>query len=238
MASRSGEVDISLRDQVRNDLLLDVLGKPEQPSMLLDVGCGPGVVAELLEKLGYEVVGVDLNRDDVYAAKGRGVSHVMVADAYHLPLRGQAFKSAFTGDILEHLLEPERMLRETRRVLEGGGVLTLTVPNTGFYGYRLYYLFTGRIFPTEDTLDLPPWRWEHIRFYDRPIIQALLDEVGFRVERFYGIPLSNYGAKQIYRTGGRMLKASIFSLRLLQALLPMLHNLTTHLFVKATKTRD
>lgn len=90
----------------------------------LDVGCAYGFVVELLSRLGYEAVGVDVSS---YAARrGKGV---VQADAEHLPFRGETFDLVTCFAVLEHLFDPGKALKEIYRVLKPGGVLVATTPN-------------------------------------------------------------------------------------------------------------
>lgn len=52
----------------------------------------------------------------------------MGADALSLPFAGDSFNGVGLFDIIEHLDEPERALREAHRILEPGGFVFITVP--------------------------------------------------------------------------------------------------------------
>jgi SAM-dependent methyltransferase len=98
---------------------------------LLDVGTGPGTITvDLAERLSHGlVVGID-NADTAVAAtaalgRDRGVNNLTVAasDVYALGFRDDAFDVVHAHQVLQHLADPVRALREMARVCAPGGVL-------------------------------------------------------------------------------------------------------------------
>lgn len=63
-------------------------------SPVLDVGCGPGKHALWFQRRGRRVVGVDVSRHAVRAARGRGVAEAAASDMFALPFRPDSFRSA------------------------------------------------------------------------------------------------------------------------------------------------
>ncbi|NGQ93537.1 methyltransferase domain-containing protein [Rhodobacter sp. HX-7-19] len=80
-------------------------------SRILDLGCGLGFVAAELEKLGHQVVGIDLK--DVRAVKSFGF---LRASAYDLPFADDSFDICLAHTALHHMDHPDRAIREARRV--------------------------------------------------------------------------------------------------------------------------
>lgn len=52
----------------------------------------------------------------------------LLADAHALPFARESFDCVFASEVLEHLADPERFVREAHRVLSPGGLFVLTVP--------------------------------------------------------------------------------------------------------------
>jgi ubiquinone/menaquinone biosynthesis C-methylase UbiE len=98
---------------------------------LLDVGCGPGsITIGLAEAVAPgEVVGLDHQSVRVEQARAlvaeRAIANVRfeVGSAYELPFPDAAFDAAFAHTLLMHLAEPQRGLKEIKRVLRPGGVI-------------------------------------------------------------------------------------------------------------------
>ena len=109
---------------------------------LLEVGCGVGAqTALLLRRYPYlEITSVDASEKQIAKAKSRsygsGEDRVQftVADAGHMPFASEEFGAAFICFLLEHVSEPERILKETARCLTPGSVIFVTeVFNQLFY---------------------------------------------------------------------------------------------------------
>jgi ubiquinone/menaquinone biosynthesis C-methylase UbiE len=96
------------------------LGLPER-GRLLDLGCGPGFVAQRLRRgrEGLQVVGTDRDRSSLKVA-GRHLAP-LGAEASALPFAEASFDFVLVRLVLRHLPRPEQVLLEIRRVLEPGG---------------------------------------------------------------------------------------------------------------------
>jgi SAM-dependent methyltransferase len=109
-----------------------------RPGMrLLDVGCGSGgITLGLAERVAPgDAVGVEIAPSEVElarraaAARGVGNARFVVGSAYGLPFPDGSFDAALACNALEHLADPERALRELRRVLRPGGVVGVRDPD-------------------------------------------------------------------------------------------------------------
>ena len=103
---------------------------------VLDVGCGGGQVARRLatDHPGYDVLGVDLSKDQVRRAQRRAVGlrlRFEVADALALPFPDGAFDAAYTIASLKHWPDVARGLAECARVVRPGGLLCLVEVERG-----------------------------------------------------------------------------------------------------------
>lgn len=170
---------------VRNSALPNLFNKGE---IVLDVGCGDGVVADFLQKnVGVKVIGIDISKEAVNKAKNLGVEAKLYSSEERFPFSDNVFDAVFWGDNIEHLFSPMSCLKEIRRVLKKGGRLVISCPNMGYWRYRLYYLLKGRLPDTEWT-GLPPWEWSHIRFFNLRILEDFLSMGGFRkISKVVGI---------------------------------------------------
>lgn len=106
--------------------LLSRTDLPPSPR-ILDAGCGTG--ANLLEygRLG-EVTGVDAFAEAVELCRDRGLDNVLEAPVEELPFEPGSFDLLFATDVIEHLDDDVRALRELRRVGADDARLVLTVP--------------------------------------------------------------------------------------------------------------
>jgi SAM-dependent methyltransferase len=119
------------------------LAASERPRRILEVGCGEGIVlATLAARLpGSRFDGLEFDEPALKAARKRCPGATLVrGDACALPFGDQSFDLVVCLEVLEHLPEPARALRELRRVARAGCLLS--VPHEPFF--RLGNLLRGR----------------------------------------------------------------------------------------------
>ncbi|WP_017584095.1 class I SAM-dependent methyltransferase [Nocardiopsis valliformis] len=106
----------------------DHLDLPEGAS-LLDVGCGTGTFFDLLRERGNKgrFVGLDSSAAALERISERGQAGPVLADAMHLPFPDASFDAVTARHMLYHVPDPDRALREARRVTRPGGRVLATV---------------------------------------------------------------------------------------------------------------
>ena len=99
---------------------------------LLDVGCGPGTITvDLARRVAPgRTVGVDRAADVLAQAKAHAAEQCVAvelrtADVYALDFADASFDVVHAHQVLQHLTDPVRALREMRRVLRPGGVVAV-----------------------------------------------------------------------------------------------------------------
>ncbi len=140
------------------------------PASVLDVGCGLGdVLAEMPP--GYTLHGTDFARFNVGVASRRLGNRAKITQAsiYELPYESNGFNIALCLEVLEHIEDDARAVREIARVLKPGGILIAAVPYT-FY-WPDYLKLMG-----------------HFRHYTRESFSNLMNHNGLKTETY----LSNY----------------------------------------------
>jgi 2-polyprenyl-6-hydroxyphenyl methylase/3-demethylubiquinone-9 3-methyltransferase len=96
--------------------------------VLVDAGCGGGLLAPHLSDKGYRHIGVDLGVIGLSQASARGVAGVN-GDVTRLPLRSGSADVVVAGEILEHVTDLPGTVAELSRVLKPGGLLVLDTVN-------------------------------------------------------------------------------------------------------------
>jgi 2-polyprenyl-6-hydroxyphenyl methylase / 3-demethylubiquinone-9 3-methyltransferase len=97
-------------------------------AVLVDVGCGAGLLAPHVAAKGYRHVGVDLVESALGQAAEHGVTPVR-ADATALPLRSGCADVVSAGEVLEHVPDLPAVVREVCRVLRPGGLFVADTIN-------------------------------------------------------------------------------------------------------------
>lgn len=114
---------------------LDSLAQFGNPPRVINVGCGEGDIDGALRERAVDLVACDLNEGDVGHARvltaGTGVEYV-VASALDLPFDDGSFDVACCFEVIEHVAEPRKCLRELARIVRPGGHVMLTCPNARF----------------------------------------------------------------------------------------------------------
>lgn len=157
-------------DERSFDARLALIERYRPPGTLLDLGAGPGTFAKVARERGWRPRALDLNAASVTRCRELGID--AVCDAFPSPaLAGQRFDVVVMNDFLEHVTDPVAVVRAARDLLAPDGVLFVTTPDIGALVARL----SGRRW-----LHLKPN--EHLVYFDRRTIAALLERTGFRIE--------------------------------------------------------
>jgi 2-polyprenyl-3-methyl-5-hydroxy-6-metoxy-1,4-benzoquinol methylase len=112
-------------DQVARQLIS--FARKHAGSEILDLGCAVGNYSRRLASLGYKVKGADINHEYIRIARERGVD-AYVIEGGRLPFEDKAFDSVLLFEVLEHLPDPDSVLREAKRVARKNVILT--TPNS------------------------------------------------------------------------------------------------------------
>ncbi len=116
----------AIRDEHALQLLVEA-ARTAPDDTVLDVACGPGLVACAFARVAREVTGIDLTpamieRADALAAEaGCSNVHFQVGDVLPLPFPDQAFSIVATRFAFHHFQDPAAVLTEMRRVCRIGG---------------------------------------------------------------------------------------------------------------------
>jgi 2-polyprenyl-3-methyl-5-hydroxy-6-metoxy-1,4-benzoquinol methylase len=115
--------DVIERDRFIKDRLK---GKP----VFLDIGCALGFFIELLKNQGYEAKGVEFSYDAAqYAKKNLGLEEVYTGSVEEVGFEPECFDVITLLDVLEHVVSPNTILKETNRILKKEGLVLASIPN-------------------------------------------------------------------------------------------------------------
>lgn len=133
---------------------------------LLDVGCAMGVLLEEAKKAGFIAHGIDMSEAAVKTCVKKGF-RVVQGSLTTKTLQTQ-YDVVTAFEVIEHELEPKKMMKSIYTHLSPGGVVIVTTPGHD----SVYRKFMGR-------------RWvgythpEHLNFFDEDTLKLLMHEVGF-----------------------------------------------------------
>jgi SAM-dependent methyltransferase len=103
---------------------------PKECQRVLEVGCAGGQLGRLLKARGHHVTGVELVPEVAETARS-WLDHVVTADVETdgFPFAPNSFDCVLFADVLEHLIDPWRVLREAVDVLSPSGRVIASIPN-------------------------------------------------------------------------------------------------------------
>ena len=148
---------------------------------VLDIGCNDGTFSKIIfEKTKAEkLVGIDLAGKSIDWAnkhlKRSGINF-LVGDAQNLKYKSNFFDAVFCLEVLEHVEDPLKTLREIKRVMKKGGYGIFLVPSDSFL-FRLVWFFWLNFYPRGWV-----WRETHIQTYRGNFLPKICKKVGFKVE--------------------------------------------------------
>jgi 2-polyprenyl-3-methyl-5-hydroxy-6-metoxy-1,4-benzoquinol methylase len=150
---------------------------------VLELGCSTGYISQRLVENGCEVIGIEIDSEVAEHAR-RFCSSVLVTDLNGTDwincLKGQTFDVILMGDVLEHLVNPDKILRAVGTLLRPSGCLLLSLPNVVHWITRLE-IFVGRFdYEPAGTLDC-----SHLRFFTLKAARALIEDAGYRITAFH-----------------------------------------------------
>jgi len=169
--SELGETAPEHRERRRRFLLSRV----EQGDRVLDLGCGDGWFCAALAEAGVvNVLGVDVAAEAVRRARARHPQlRFEVCGETALPLASASVDAIWCSEVIEHVRDGLGLLGECARVLEPRGRLLVTTPDHD-WRRRLWLGVSRRAFERH----FEP-RADHLRFFTRGSLRALLDAAGF-----------------------------------------------------------
>ncbi len=125
--------DTQEKTKARIDWLVDQI----QGSDVLDIGCSEGILPILLGRKGITVTGIDINPDAIKFANellqkenNATINRVtfICADFQNYEMNNKKFSYVVTGEIIEHLENPEPLISKSIACLKPGGKLLVTTP--------------------------------------------------------------------------------------------------------------
>lgn len=173
-------------DSINRMVLKEV---PTSAQSILDLGCGGGLMGSLLrEQQECRVVGVTQDQEEAQLALTR-LDQIIVADLNNFePESLGRFDCIICSHVLEHLYQPEQLLKRLHSCLKPDGCLIVALPNVLFWKQRLLFLRGQFRYTTGGLMDRT-----HYRFYDWDTAHELLRLSGYRIIFAHadgGFPLS------------------------------------------------
>jgi 2-polyprenyl-6-hydroxyphenyl methylase/3-demethylubiquinone-9 3-methyltransferase len=176
-----------VRDQIDRHWQIDECGRtPLADKTALDVGCGAGLLAEPLARLGAKVTGIDASPEVIAVARDHAVRQALdvgyrVGDVAEL--EGQ-FDLITCMEVIEHVADPAAFVHALARRLAPGGLLIMSTPNATSWS-RLMMITVG-----EGLGRIPRGTHDFDKFISPERMKLLLGDAGLRCVDVEGIAWS------------------------------------------------
>ena len=149
-----------------------------KPKKLLDIGCGPGFIAERCREMGVEVTGLDF-----YPPLPGKVDRFRRVDLERDSLEEDpsGYDAVLLLDVIEHLADPEAFLLDLRNKCGGENrrpAVVLSTPNVAFAAVRLNLLLGRFPYAERGILDVT-----HKRLFTRSSLLRTLRDCGYEIEK-------------------------------------------------------
>ena len=187
MASNPSLVDLSTKpeqyfSQARPEMERFI---PKTAKRILDVGCGEASFgSRLKESLGAEVWGIELMPAIADIARSR-LDRVLSGDVMQQleEIPDHHFDCIIFNDVIEHLVDPYRMLTAMKQKLATGGVVVCSIPNIRYFRNLFDIVIRGEFrYKEGGILDKT-----HLRFFTKKSMIEMFESLGYRILRLEGI---------------------------------------------------
>jgi O-antigen biosynthesis protein len=161
-----------------------IVRRTSKNSTVLDIGTGPGGLGKFLqEEIGCITDGIELDPD--YCSKAapfyRKIWNANLENMDLLQVLGdRKYSHIICADVLEHLRNPEHVLKVLPNFLEPNGNILISIPNISYAGFIAEILVAGEFeYRDNGILDQT-----HVRFFTRNALIKMLSELELQITHF------------------------------------------------------
>lgn len=116
----------------RQEVVLALVKKlyPDRKQIkILEIGCSGGPLLKLLSSQGYsQIFGVDISKQAIRLCKKRGLKKVFLMNGVKPEFDSEEFDLIIASDVLEHIRDDDKAVKEWVRILKKGGLIICFVP--------------------------------------------------------------------------------------------------------------
>ncbi len=117
----------------RFEKINDLISTQSNSKKMLDIGCGEGFTLNFFKKNGWDVLGVDFSDFGCKANNPDCLDNIIVGDIFDetskLIANNNKFDVVIMQNLLEHVIDPEKLIIDLKSLLFSNSLLVITVPN-------------------------------------------------------------------------------------------------------------
>lgn len=136
----------------------------------LDIGCFTGSFLLMLKKRGYDVTGIELQKEAVQLARKKLQKKVFALDVIKDKLPSGKYDLISMLGLIEHVKDPNLLIKKCASLLRKEGLVLIQTPNSGSIPARILRRYWPPYSPVE-----------HIHLFSKDALTKLLEKNGFEV---------------------------------------------------------
>lgn len=160
--------------------------RPLEGKSALDVGCGAGLLAEPLARLGATVTAIDAAAELIDAAVAHAAGQGLAIDYRHAAVEDMegTFDLVTSMEVIEHVADPQAFLQGLADRLAPGGLMILSTPNRTALSRLLMVTIA------ENIGQIPKATHDHAKFITPDELKAMMKAAGLAIIDCEGIAFS------------------------------------------------
>ncbi|PLA73656.1 bifunctional 3-demethylubiquinol 3-O-methyltransferase/2-polyprenyl-6-hydroxyphenol methylase [Hydrogenovibrio sp. SC-1] len=172
--------------------------KSIENKLVLDIGCGGGILSEALASIGGKVTGIDLADEVLTIAKlhslesGIPVDYVLESAEEHAQKHPNQYDIITCMEMLEHVPDPSAIIRAAAHMVKPGGWVFLSTLNRNLKSYLLAIVGAEQLFNL-----VPKGTHNHQKFIQPAEIDSMARQTGLILKQGSGIDFSPFSPPKL-----------------------------------------
>jgi len=150
----------------------------ENTKKILDVGCASGWFLHMLSKKfpNAKCVGIDSYKDAIMYGKKKYKNLTLVdADGHKIPFSDESFDLVICTEMLEHVLDPNKVIQEIKRVLKPDGLAVIEMDSGNMLFRLIWYWWTN--------MRNGVWKDSHIQPFTASKLEGIIKKGGLKIKK-------------------------------------------------------
>jgi len=158
--------------------IISILNSNNTNKSILDIGCGEGFAIEFFRKKGWDICGIDFSDFGLKKNNPNCLDKLIVGDLFeetkNIIKKNIKYDVIILQNLLEHVLEPEKLIVELKSLLLPNSLIVVTVPND-FNPIQKIALERKKI-ENEFWVVYP----DHLSYFNKSSLKKIFEENGFK----------------------------------------------------------
>ncbi|MBU1136566.1 MAG: class I SAM-dependent methyltransferase [Nanoarchaeota archaeon] len=171
--------------------------KPEKgkKKKILDVGCATGVFLDICKKHCWDCYGIDISKYATEYARKKFKVKTKAGDLINAKYKDNFFDVVFMSFFIEHVSNPDEIIKESKRILKKGGILFVSTINEdsllNLFADIIYKISLGVIKKPVELLHAR----HHLTHFSEKDIVKIIEKNNFKIldVKKLDLPTDNFG---------------------------------------------